>query len=112
MLTGVSHQWWSSNTALRMGGVAPGCSPDLFPGGAQLQGRHGLPQHAAKGSLPAPQPACLLLLPLSLPRLCFLQQLRAESTQNRVNQEGGCPGPPQVYLRRWEVGVWAPTIIP
>lgn len=91
-MTGVSPQWWRSTAALRTEGWrrAPGCSPDLFPGSAQLHSRHGLPQHASKGSFPAPQPSCLLLLPLSLPSLCFLQQLRGESTQNRVTQEGGC----------------------
>lgn len=75
VMTGVGPQWWRSTAALRTEGwhVAPGCSPDLFPGSAQLQSRHGLPQHASKGSFPAPQPSCLLLLPLSLTRFCFLQ---------------------------------------
>ena len=69
----------------------PGCSPDLFPGRAQLQSRHSLPQHASEGSLPAPQPPGLLLLPLSLACLCFLQQLKA--TGHRAGS-----------LRRWVCG--------
>lgn len=89
--------------------LVPGCSADLFPGSAQLQGRHGLPQHASEGSLPAPHPSRLLLLPLSLPRLCFLQQLRTERGQSRVTQEGGRPGPTQAYCRTWEAGGWAPA---
>lgn len=71
--------------------LMPGCSPDLFPGRAQLQSRHSLPQHASEGSFPAPQPPGLLLLPLSLARLCFLQQLRA--TGHRVGSlKRGCVG--------------------
>lgn len=77
----------------------PGCSPDLFPGSAQLHSRHSLPQHASKGSFSAPQPSCLLLLPLSLPRLCFLQQLRADGTQNGVTQKGGRPDSPRHTLK-------------
>ena len=91
--TGVGPQWWRSTAALRTEGwcLMPGCSPDLFPGRAQLQSRHSLPQHASEGSFPAPQPPGLLLLPLSLACLCFLQQLRA--TGHRAGSlKRGCVG--------------------
>lgn len=76
--------------------MGPGCASDLFPGSAQLQSRHGLPQHASKGSFSAPHPSGLLLFPFPLPCLCFFQQLKAEK-QNRVRStlrgRKTCPKP-------------------
>lgn len=70
--------------------MMPGGSPDLFPGRAQLQSRHSLPQHKPEGSFLRLAVPPGLLLPLSLTRLCFLQQLRAEGCRaGSLRRRGG-----------------------